>query len=49
MTIKYVVKKVDSSCVIRQTSFSNVQDAIDYHKIQENGQFSWWIITVEYE
>jgi hypothetical protein len=53
MKIQYIVKKVEnamgSTCVICKTSFSSVQDAIDYHKIQENGEFSWWIISVEYE
>ncbi len=53
MKIKYLVQKVENAmgttCVICQTSFSSVQHAIDYHKIQENGEFSWWIIIVEYE
>ena len=53
MKIHYIVKKVENAmgtiCVICQTYFSSVQDAIDYHKIQENGEFSWWVISVEYE
>ena len=53
MIIKYCVQKVESCGgnldVIACVEFDNVEEAIDFHKKQESGFWSWWRIIVEYE
>ena len=52
MTIKYIVGKYELTCgqirKIKSSEFSSVEEAIEFHKDQEDGAFSWWEITVEY-
>lgn len=52
MEIKYIVGNYENSCgrivAIREKEFDSVEDAIEYHKKQRDGSFSWWEIRVLY-
>lgn len=51
--LRYIVKQCEramgQTITLKSKEFEWIEDAIDFHRNQKDGYFSWWVIEVTYD